>query len=81
VTGAEFKRIREAFGLSATMGRALGYSGLKANIAVHIGRLERGDRPHSGRHWETCANVLARGYPDGMVCMTSSEAAPSTKAA
>jgi hypothetical protein len=45
VTGAEFKRIREAFGLSATMGQALGYSGLKANIAVHIGRLERGDRP------------------------------------
>jgi transcriptional regulator with XRE-family HTH domain len=46
VTGAELKRIREAFGLSAsTMGRALGYSGPKANIAVHIGRLERGDRP------------------------------------
>jgi transcriptional regulator with XRE-family HTH domain len=45
VTGAELKAIREAFGLSAAaMGRALGYSGPKANIAVHIRRFERGDR-------------------------------------
>jgi hypothetical protein len=40
VTGAELNTIREAFGLSASaMGRALGYSGPKANIAVHIRRL------------------------------------------
>ena len=46
VTGAELKAIRQAFGLSAAaMGRALGYSGPRANIAVHIRRLERGDRP------------------------------------
>ena len=46
MTGAELKAIRETFGLSASaMGRALGYSGPKANIAVHIRRLERGDRP------------------------------------
>jgi len=45
VTGAELKAIRETFRLSASaMGRALGYSGPKANIAVHIRRLERGDR-------------------------------------
>jgi transcriptional regulator with XRE-family HTH domain len=48
VTGAELKAIREAFGLSASaMGQALGYSGPKANIAVHIRRLERGERPIS----------------------------------
>jgi len=36
---------REAFGLSASaMGKALGYSGPKANIAVHIRRLERDAR-------------------------------------
>lgn len=45
MTGAQLKAIRETFGLSASaMGRALGYSGPKANIAVHIRRLERGDR-------------------------------------
>jgi transcriptional regulator with XRE-family HTH domain len=45
MTGAELKTIREAFGLSASvMGRALGYSGPKANIAVHIRRLERDAR-------------------------------------
>jgi hypothetical protein len=37
LTGAELKKIREAFGLSASaMGRALGYFGPKANVAVHI---------------------------------------------
>jgi hypothetical protein len=46
VTGAELKNIREAFGLSASaMGRALGYSGPKANIAVQIRRLERDASP------------------------------------
>jgi transcriptional regulator with XRE-family HTH domain len=45
MTGAKLKSIREAYGLSASaMGRALGYSGPKANIAVHIRRLERDDR-------------------------------------
>jgi transcriptional regulator with XRE-family HTH domain len=45
MTGAELKNIREAFGLSASdMGKALGYSGPKANIAVHIRRLERDAR-------------------------------------
>lgn len=46
MTGTEFRMIRDKFGLSASaMGRALGYSGPKANVAVHIRRLERGDRP------------------------------------
>jgi len=46
MTGAELRNIREAFGLSASvMGIALGYSGPKANIAVQIRRLERGERP------------------------------------
>jgi hypothetical protein len=46
VTGAELKCIREAFGLSAAaMGKALGYSGPKANIAVTVRRLERDARP------------------------------------
>jgi len=45
MTGADLRSIREAFGLSASaMGRALGYSGPKANIAVHIRRLERDGR-------------------------------------
>jgi transcriptional regulator with XRE-family HTH domain len=45
VTGRELKRIREAFGLSASaMGRALGYSGPKPNMAVHVRRLERDAR-------------------------------------
>jgi hypothetical protein len=45
VTGAELKAIRETFGLSASaMGRALGYSGPKAQIAVQVRRFERDDR-------------------------------------
>ena len=46
MTGEELRGIGQAFGLSASaMGRALGYSGPKANIAVHIRRLERDARP------------------------------------
>jgi transcriptional regulator with XRE-family HTH domain len=46
MTGAELKAIREACGLSASaMGKALGYSGPRANMAVHIRRLERNARP------------------------------------
>ena len=46
MTGAKLKAIREEFGLSASaMGRALGYSGPKSNVAVHVRRLERGERP------------------------------------
>jgi transcriptional regulator with XRE-family HTH domain len=42
----ELKSIREAYGLSASaMGRVLGYTGPKANVAVHIRRLERDARP------------------------------------
>jgi transcriptional regulator with XRE-family HTH domain len=45
MTGAELRSIREAFGLSASgMGRALGYSGPKANVVVYIRRLERDAR-------------------------------------
>jgi len=45
VSDAEFRAIRDALGLSASAwGRALGYSGPKANIAVHIRRLERDGR-------------------------------------
>jgi len=45
MTGAELRSIREAYGLSASaMGRILGYSGPKANVAVHIRRLERDAR-------------------------------------
>jgi transcriptional regulator with XRE-family HTH domain len=45
MTGAELKSIREAYGLSASaMGRVLGYAGPKANVAVHIRRLERDAR-------------------------------------
>jgi hypothetical protein len=45
MTGTELRTIREAFGLSASvMGMALGYCGPKANIAVHIRRLERDAR-------------------------------------
>jgi hypothetical protein len=43
--GAQLKVIREALNLSASRwGRALGYSGPKAQIAVQIRRFERGDR-------------------------------------
>jgi hypothetical protein len=46
MTGAELKSIREAYGLSASaMGHVLGYTGPKANIAVHIRRFERDARP------------------------------------
>jgi transcriptional regulator with XRE-family HTH domain len=46
MTGTELKEIREAFRLSASeMGRALGYTGPRANIAVQIRRLERDARP------------------------------------
>jgi transcriptional regulator with XRE-family HTH domain len=42
---AKLRSIREAFGLSASqMGRALGYTGPKANIAVTVRRLERNAR-------------------------------------
>ena len=45
MTGTELRTIREAFGLSASvMGMALGYSGPKANVAVHMRRLERDAR-------------------------------------
>jgi hypothetical protein len=45
MTGAELRNIREAFGLSASaIGRLLGYSGPKANVAVHVRRLERDAR-------------------------------------
>lgn len=45
MTGAKLRSIREAFGLSASqMRRALGYTGPKKNIAVHVRRLERGAR-------------------------------------
>ena len=45
MTGADFRAIREALGLSASAwGRALGYSGPNAHIAVHIRRLERDAR-------------------------------------
>jgi transcriptional regulator with XRE-family HTH domain len=45
MTGEELKEIRQAFNLSAaSMGRALGYSGPKANIAVTVRRLERNSR-------------------------------------
>jgi hypothetical protein len=44
-TGAELKAIREGYGPSASaMGRVLGYSGPKANIAIHIRGLERDAR-------------------------------------
>ena len=46
MTGTDLRKIRQAFGLSASaMGRALGYSGPKANIAVTVRRLERDARP------------------------------------
>jgi hypothetical protein len=46
MTGAELRIIREAYRLSAAqMGRALGYSGPRSNIAVQIRRLERDARP------------------------------------
>jgi transcriptional regulator with XRE-family HTH domain len=46
MNGAKLKEIRQAFNLSASaMGRALGYSGPKANIAVTVRRLERDGRP------------------------------------
>jgi hypothetical protein len=46
MTGSELKSIREAFGLSASaMGRALGYKGPRANVAVLVRRLERDARP------------------------------------
>jgi hypothetical protein len=46
MTGSELKSIREAFGLSASaMGRALGYSGPRANVAVLVRRFERDARP------------------------------------
>jgi len=45
MTGAELRNIRDAFGLSASaMGKALGYSGPRSNIGVHIRRLERDAR-------------------------------------
>ena len=45
MTGSELRSIRQAFGLSAAaMGRALGYNGPKANIAVLIRRFERDAR-------------------------------------
>jgi hypothetical protein len=45
VTGAELRSIREAFGLSASaMGRALGYSGPRANVAVLVRCFERDAR-------------------------------------
>ena len=48
MTGEELRKIRLAFNLSASvMGRALGYSGPKANVAVQIRRLERDARPIS----------------------------------
>ena len=46
MTGSELRKIRQAFGLTASaMGKALGYSGPRANIAVQIRRLEREARP------------------------------------
>ena len=46
MTGTELRKIRQAFNLSASaMGKALGYNGPKANIAVQIRRLERDARP------------------------------------
>jgi hypothetical protein len=46
MTGTELRSIRDAFGLSASaMGKALGYTGPKANIAVTVRRLERDARP------------------------------------
>ena len=37
MTGEELKRIRQEFGLSAAeMGKALGYSGPRANVAVTL---------------------------------------------
>jgi len=45
MTGEELRKIREAFGLSAAaMGKALGYTGPRANVAVTIRRLERNTR-------------------------------------
>lgn len=64
MTGTEFRMIRDKFGLSASaMGRALGYSGPKANVAVHIRRLERGDRPPSIGRRPTCIHVLQEWHP------------------
>jgi hypothetical protein len=66
VTGAELKAIREAFGLSAAaMGRLIGYSGPKANIAVHIRRPRRSSHPLLDR--EACAHVCAARNSPGMV--------------
>jgi hypothetical protein len=46
MTGEELRQIRQAFGLSASaMGKALGYSGPRANIGVQVRRLERDARP------------------------------------
>jgi hypothetical protein len=46
MSGEELRKIRQAFGLSAAaMGKALGYTGPKANIAVTVRRLERDARP------------------------------------
>ena len=46
MTGTELRQIRQAFGLSAAaMGKALGYTGPRANVAVQVRRLERDARP------------------------------------
>jgi hypothetical protein len=46
MTGEELRGIRQAFGLSASaMGKALGYTGPRANIAVLVRRFERDARP------------------------------------
>ena len=46
MNGLELRKIREAYNLSAAaMGKALGYTGPRANIGVQIRRLERDARP------------------------------------
>jgi hypothetical protein len=46
MNGSELKSVREMFGLSASaMGRALGYKGPRANVAVLVRRFERDARP------------------------------------
>ena len=45
MTGSELRKIRQAFGLfAAGLGRALGYKGPRANVAVLVRRFERDAR-------------------------------------
>ncbi len=66
MTGSEMKSIRAELGLSAVqLGRAVGYTGGDATIAVMISKYEKGSRPIPSHMQRLLLMFQRHGVPEG----------------